>query len=69
VAFVVVEFTPVKFWRVEEPVRRALIVVTRPELVTLKIVLVAKAAVDEEMTKARLLVVEAVGVRARAREA
>ena len=68
-AFVVVEFTPVKFWRVEEPVRRALIVVTRPELVTLKIVLVAKAAVDEEMTKARLLVVEAVGVRARVREA
>jgi hypothetical protein len=51
VAFEVVAFCPVKFWKVEEPERRRFVSEARPVLSIEKRVVVAKAAVEDERTK------------------
>lgn len=51
VAFEVVLFNPVKFWRVVEPESKRLVAVTKPVLLILKSEVVANAAVEDATLK------------------
>ena len=70
VAFVVVEFSPVKFCRVDDALTRRLVAVTKPEEVrlppvpTVKKRFVVEAVVAKRLVEVALVVVPIVTVRA-----